>query len=293
MTGDRLPAAELLALGGSPGDAVPQVDLVLAADAHGRTWLARQRAAYPFHVGRLWHVPGDPAGMATLYIQCSSGGIFAGDDLQLRVTAAPGSRAHVTSAASTLAHRVDDGIARQRIALRAERDTVLEYLPDPLVLFPGARVRSEIDLQVHRDAIVIAADILVPHELGDGGRFALFDGETRISDTEARLLVRDRLRLTGEHVGNGDPGMLGRWRCQATLFVLQRAVPHHDLVARLRSTLPSGSRAVGGASELPGGCGAWVRLLAADAATLRASLHDAWAAARQLLLHVTAPRRRK
>jgi urease accessory protein len=293
LTGDRLPAGELATPGAAPEHALPQVDLVLASDSCGRTWLTRQRAAYPFHVGRLWHVPGDPPGMATLYVQCSSGGIFAGDDLQLCIAALPGAQGHVTSAAATLVHRVDAGLARQRIELRAERDSVLEYLPDPLILFPGARLRSEVDVQIHRDAIVIAADALVPHELGDGRRFALFDGETRIRDEHGRLLARDRLRFNGDLVAAGDPGIFGGWRCQATLFVMQRKVAQAELVARLRAAVAATARAIGGASELPAGCGAWARILAADAAALRAGMLAAWSAARTCLLGVPAPRRRK
>lgn len=291
MTGDRLTTAELAALRAAEGE--PQVDLALAADGHGRTWLARQRAAYPFHVGRLWHVPGDPAGMGTLYLQCSSGGIFAGDDLHLRIAAAPGAQAHVTSAAATLVHRVDEGTARQRVELRADRDAVLEYFPDPLILFPGARLRNEVVLRVHRDALVLTGEAVVAHQLGDGRHFGLLDAETRILDERGRQLACDRLRLTGDHLVAGDPGVLGGWRCQATLFVLQRKVPQATLVARLRAAVPRHDRATGGASELPAGCGAWVRLLAADAAVLRSALLATWAAARGCLLGVDAPRRRK
>src|SRR5215470_13883408 len=115
MTGDRLFADDLSALSDdTPGALAPHVDLGFSADRAGRTALRRQRVTYPFHVGRTWQVPGDPAGMATLYVQSCSGGLFQHDDLAWHIVASEGARAHVTTAAATIAHRMEDGHARQK-----------------------------------------------------------------------------------------------------------------------------------------------------------------------------------
>jgi hypothetical protein len=48
-----------------------------------------------------------------------------------------------------------------------------------------------------------------------------------------------------------------------------------------------------GASDLPNGCGAWLRVMAADAIALRTTLVAAWQAARQTLTgQIPAPRRK-
>ena len=44
-------------------------DIEFARDAGGMTYVRHQRAGYPFHLGRALRSPGDPAGMATLYLQ--------------------------------------------------------------------------------------------------------------------------------------------------------------------------------------------------------------------------------
>ena len=145
MAGDRLLASDLavLAPGALHPDA-PQVDLRLARSPDGATYLARQRVGYPFHLGRSLFIPGDPEGMPTLYVQSCSGGIFEHDRLAWRVTAEPGCQAHLTSSASTIVHAMRGGEAVQEVAIDAQREVLLEYLPDPLVLFPGARLRSRL-----------------------------------------------------------------------------------------------------------------------------------------------------
>jgi urease accessory protein len=50
---------------------------------------------------------------------------------------------------------------------------------------------------------------------------------------------------------------------------------------------------LGGASELPNGCGAWVRALGDTSGEVAAALHAAWDEARLAVIGVPAPNRRK
>jgi urease accessory protein len=295
LTGDRLRAADLAAIERLPGEGSPQVDLRFAVDSGGNSWVSRQHAAYPFHLGRSWHVPGDPPGMATVYLQCSSGGIFQDDDLRLRIEASAGARAHVTTAASTIVHGVDAGTPRQTVDLHADAGAVLEYLPDPQILFPRGRLQSRVTFHVHPSAIVIAADALVPHDpSGTHAWFEELDADTRILGERGQLLARDRFRLRGEMIGAGDPGVTGGWRCQATFFALQRRVPQEGLAAALRAAFAvTGTTSAAAATVLPNDCGVWARVLALDAVPLRQAVEGAWSAARALLLGRAASPRRK
>ena len=96
LTGDRLLA--------QTAAAVPerQVEIAFAGAAGTRTFLRRQRVAYPFHVGRALYLPGDPAEFCTVYLQSCSGGLFQKDRLGIALTGASGARAHVTTSASTV-----------------------------------------------------------------------------------------------------------------------------------------------------------------------------------------------
>lgn len=302
MTGDRLFIGDRTAITVAPsGDAdlgsadpAPQVDLVLESGGAAQTCLRRQHAAYPFHVGRTWHVTGDPPGMLTLYVQSCSGGVFQHDDLRWRLRAESGAKGHVTTAASTIVHRMDAGSARQRVELHAAADAVLEYLPDPLILFHGARFDSRLSLHVHDRAVAMAWEALIPHDpAGQDGWFDWLLSETSICDDAGRLLARDRYRVAGSTFAALAPGVTGGWRCQGVFFVAQRRVPQAELVDALRAALPGAPGVYAGAGSLPARCGAWVRMLSIDAVALRETQVAAWYAARRVLLGVEPVARRK
>jgi urease accessory protein len=270
-----------------------QLDLTFAATADGRTVLRRQHVTYPFHVGRSWTVAGDPDGMLTLYVQSCSGGVFQHDDLGLRITTGPGAHAHVTTAAATIVHRMDNGHARQSVTLEAQPSSLLEYLPDPLILFRGARLRNELTLRAHPQAVVMAWDAIVPHDPdGSGGAFDWIASELCVQDLAGRVLARDRYRLNGTLLARRLPGVTGPFQCQGAFLVVQRQVPQATLVEALRAALPAKQGLHAGASSLPWDCGAWVRVLAADALLLRDALQCAWYSARRLITG-TQPRPRR
>jgi urease accessory protein len=91
----------------------------------------------------------------------------------------------------------------------------------------------------------------------------------------------------------GLPGVNGAYRCQGSFVALRRALPIGKLMEALRQALNDAPGVYAGASALPNGCGALVRVLAADAAALRCALNAAWGAARPLLLGVGPSARRK
>jgi urease accessory protein len=271
----------------------PQLDLAFAAGPDGCTVLRRQHVTYPFHVGRSWTVAGDPDGMLTLYVQSCSGGVFQHDDLALRIAAGPGAQVHVTTAAATIVHRMDSAQARQAVTLEAQPGSLLEYLPDSLILFRGARLRNELTLRAHPQAVVMAWDAIVPHDPdGNGGAFDWIASDLCVQDPAGRVLARDRYLLDGTLLARGIPGVTGPFRCQGAFMVVQRQVPQAALVATLRAALPAARGLYAGASSLPSDCGAWVRVLAADALLLRDALQRAWYSARRLITG-TQPRPRR
>ncbi|MCU0869910.1 MAG: hypothetical protein MUF30_09965, partial [Burkholderiales bacterium] len=78
-------------------------------------------------------------------------------------------------------------------------------------------------------------------------------------------------------------GLHGSATIQATLLVAHARDPA-AILAALRSVLPATTSPVyAGASLLPNGAGAWLRVLGTDAVALRALMRDAWAAVRVAL----------
>jgi urease accessory protein len=295
MAGDRLLAADLGVLAPhAPRPVAPQVDLRFARSPAGDTYLAHQRAGYPFHIGRSLFMPGDPAGMPTLYVQSCSGGIFEHDRLAWRVVAEAGSLAHLTSSASTIVHSMATGEAAQDVSIEADAGTLLEYLPDPVVLFSGARLRSRLTIVAHRGASVFASDAIVAHDpKGEARTFEWFDSQMRLCAPDGTVVARDRYRLCGALMADRVPGVTGAFQCMGSFVAVTGQVPARDLAASIRDGVQGLGDAYVGASTLPGGRGAWLRVLAHDACALREALRLAWYAARTALLGTQPAPRRK
>lgn len=276
-----------------PRPQTAQAELAFACDANGETYVHRQRVGYPFHVGRSLKMPGDPVGMPTVYLQSCSGGIFEGDDLRLRIAAGEGASAHVATAASTVVHSMEVRAASQQVELHAQAGSFLEYLPDPVILFPRAKLTSGVRVSVHPGATVILGDSVLLHDpKGGDDRFDWLQSETVIEDAAGKLLARDRFRIEGVQLARGLAGIIGSWKAQGSLFVVTSAKPPAELVAAMRAALTSAG-VYAGATILPNQSGAWTRILATDAAALKAALFSAWAAVRRTLTGAAPMPRRK
>ena len=271
-----------------------QADIKFARDPDGVTGICRQRVGYPFHLGRALRMPGDPAGMPTVYLQSCSGGIFERDDLRMRIVAGAGASAHVTSAASTVVHGMESAGARQIVELDAGAGALLEYLPDPVILFPRARLHNGVQVRLDPQASVIFGEALILHDpKGGGGAFEFLESETVVRDRAGKLLVCDRFRCSGGDLARALPGINGAYAAQATLFALTMAHPATALVGAMRQALSPIEDVYAAASALPNGAGAWIRVLARDAIGARAALHAAWAAARtEITGQAPVPRRK-
>jgi urease accessory protein len=287
-----LPRAAGEGQGGDRGGG--RAELVFTCDPAGRTYLRRQYASYPYHVCRPLSFAGDPAGMATIYLQSCAGGIFRDDRLHEHIAADAGASAHVTTQASTIVHSMDYGSARQEVLIEAAADSLVEFLPDPFILFPQSRFASRVRIRADERATVIVADSFICHDpAANGAMFDRFEGDLGVENADGVILARDRFLTGGEAVAAGAPGITGRYGAQGSLFVLDRRRPADDLAAVLCAAVTDVPEAYAGASTLPNGCGAWMRVLAADGVALRAAMLAAWQAARASVTgQIPAPRRK-
>ena len=271
----------------------PQAALRFARAPDGRSYIARQRVGYPFHITRPFHFDEAPAGALTLYLQSVSGGIYQGEDLVMTCAAGAGSAAHVTTQAATIVHRMPAAPARQTVALEAADGALLEYLPDPLIMFPGARLTSVLEIEAAAGATVIASESFAHHDPGgEDRRFDSFAAEMRIRDEGGRLLALERYDVEGERLATGR-SLVARWPAQGSFVVAHRGSACEAILAALRSALTPTDEFYGGASALPNEAGVGVRLLAKDGAALRRGLEAAWRAVRLAIYGAPPAPRRK
>lgn len=290
-TADRSP--------GAPPPTVPvtrsALELAFARGPDGRTYLARQYAGYPFHVCRPHFLDPELPGMATLYVQSCSGGLFEDDQLSCDVVAGPGAAVHLTSGASTIVHGSRrGGQAEYSTVIRAGERAFAEYLPDPFILFPHARLATRVDATLDPSASLILSDAFIVHDpQGKGEVPASVVSTVRATLVDGTLLVRDRIATSGDSMLPGKPGVMGQWSCHGTLMVITRSLSAEELCRALRAVTETVAGVYAGVSTLPNHAGIWARFLAADAVSLRDAIVGGWKESRRLLTgHSPAPRRK-
>jgi len=240
------------------------------ASGGGRTILVRQFVPYPFHVTRPFHLDREQPGLATLYLQSASGGLYRGDDLGLAISVGSGAGAHVTTQSATIVHDTKLVPAQQHVDIAVSDDGFLAYTPDPLVLFPGAGACNDTRIVVGARSRVIVIEGFAWHDPEGRGRpFNLLSQRLAVGDAHGRCLAQDVGHLGGrDFLSAASP--LGPYRAAATMLILAPAAAQPDDVRLQQCADMPGC--LGGVSTLPNGVGKIVRCLARDGGALRASL---------------------
>jgi urease accessory protein len=254
----------------------------------GRTRLTSVRQQPPLQIMRAWHLDEALPDLATVTIASPSGGVLQGDELDIRFDLKPGARLRVGTQSATRIYRCPDASARIRTELTVLAEGHLEYLPDPFVPYAGSRLASSTIARVAPDATLILGEVVTGGRLARGEAFdaASFDSRIELRRLDGELLARDVLRMSADE----PPSRLGRLDkalAVGTLFVVSRGFDPGAL--RSAPVIERSGRAFVGASELPAGAGAWLRVLAEDGRTATAIVAAGSSAARLAILGSRPP----
>ncbi|MEX0810095.1 MAG: urease accessory protein UreD [Dongiaceae bacterium] len=283
---------------GSAAGRLAALRLEFAAAPEGETHVARQYASYPFHVCRPFRFAGDPAGMATVYTQSASGGVYEHERLSIAIETGAGAAAHVTTQASTIVHEMQQGFAEQTIELHAGRDSWLEYLSDPLILFPDARIETRLHLVAAAGARAIVGDAFLAHDpKGNGRPFGRVTGEIRIERDDGGTIAVDRLSVSGADFSRALRQADRGFATHGSMLMLAPEDESARALDAIRALLAVPQETPGeiyaGVSMLPQGAGLWTRAVARDGAALRRTMLAIWSAMRESMTGIAPAPRRK
>ena len=238
----------------------------------GVTHLAHLYQRDPLRV--LFPAPaaGDPP---VAVIVTTSGGLVAGDRLDIRVELAAGAAAHVTASAAEKVYRSTGRTTTIEQVLSIGPGAVLEFLPPETILFDGARLRRETIIDLAPGSAFLGGDIVV---FGRRAREEHFTSGLLREVWELRrdgdLVWGDSLHLEDD-VGRiiDDPACFDGAAAFATM-ILSPARNASSLLDCARVVLSAGAT-----TELRAGATAVsglviARWLAADAAVLRRAYAD-------------------
>jgi urease accessory protein len=194
------------------------------AEGTGRTRLSSCEQRPPLQVVRSFP-SGETATLAHLHNL--SGGVLGGDMLELSVEVCDGARAQLTSTGATRLYRcrpcAPDAVQRQ--SFRVGRDALLEYLPDELIPFAGARYRQETVIELSEGAGLFWWESVAPGRAARGELFE-YDSLRFKLDLSARdtLLARERVALDPARRTLRSPARLGPYLYFATFYVCRVGV---------------------------------------------------------------------
>lgn len=253
-----------------------------------RTTLSSCEQRPPLQVVRSFP-SGESAALAHLHNL--SGGVLGGDRLELSVEVCDGARAQLTSTGATRLYRCRAGAhaAVQRQSFRVGRGALLEYLPDELIPFAGARYRQDTFIELAEGAGLFWWETVAPGRAARGEVFEYDSLHLRLDLTARGLpLARERVALVPALRPLQSPARLGPYLYFATFYVCRvglhasRWIELEAELAELARSLSTKGSTLWGVSTLPAH-GLVVRALSVNGRGVTRGLFDFWRASKSAL----------
>ena len=195
----------------------------------------------------------------------TAGGVAGGDRFSMAIEAGAGSAVTLTTAAAEKIYRSQGPAAAIDVSLRAAAGARLAWLPQETILFDRARLARRIDIDLHAEASLLLAEIVVfgrtamDETMAEGG----YCDRWRVRRA-GRLVFAEALRLDGDIGAKlAQRAIAGGGTAIATVLI---APGTEQTVERIRA-VTSSFRAEVGVSAWNGI--ALARFCAKDAAALR------------------------
>lgn len=278
---------------GSAGK-VGLLDLKLAPSG-GVTRIVDLYHRAPLYLYRPPYLDPSRPDMAFIYLQQGGDGLVQGDRYRLDIDCAAGSAAHITTQTPTKVFAARTNGVTQMVNISVGADAFVEYLPDQVVPCRDSRLFQRTVLHVDASATVIAGETVLPGRVAYDERhvYDLFLSETEVRRPDGTLLFADLLRLRPKQDDVTSLGVLGGHDIVGSMYVLTTAVTPSDLVDALRAHIALRSDVTVTVTELPGECGAGVRILGSGSIAVQHATRAVWAAARHVLFGTPVPDLRK
>jgi urease accessory protein len=131
------------------------------AGQSNQTFLANSEQQPPLRIVRAFR---QADGGSLVHLHNLSGGVLAGDRLELKVEVGPRAAVQLTSTGATRIYRSPQAaaVARQTIQMHVEDDGLLEYLPDQLIPFAGSRYCQDTQIVLGKNAGLFWWETIAP-----------------------------------------------------------------------------------------------------------------------------------
>jgi urease accessory protein len=275
----------------NPGPARVEASLALdfARDpATGATVLAASVQEPPLRVVRAFALE-DSSALAHLHNV--SGGLLGGDRLSLAVNVGADAKVQLTTTGGTRIYRPrgDAPPTVQSNDIRVGENALLEYVPDAIIPYAGARFTQRTRIDLAAGAVLFWWEVIAPGREASGEVFAYERIEMRTDITaNGRLIAAENIRLDPRGAALRSIARLGEYRYWATFYICRSGLDSAAWLAaeeHLREAARGFSRmgeALWGVSTLAAD-GLIVRGLALHGRDALGGLHALWNTAKMEL----------
>ena len=272
---------------------------------HGRTCLVRSLVRPPFVVQRAFYLDSLLEDMAFVFLANPTAGIFQGDFQRISIVVGPGARAHVTNQSATKVHTMPESIsgagASQETGLSVEDNAYLEYLPEPLIPFQGARLRQSTRISVAPGGALLFGEVTAPGRVARGEVLAYDYLQSRLTVCRPNgiPIYHESYRLEPRARDPRSPVIFGSAAAPTlgSLLIVSDSVDARGMADRLgqcaRSEPGNNSQVSVGTTCLPGGSGVGVKVLGSETQQVKAVLTQLASEARRLITGAPLPLSRK
>ena len=209
----------------------------------GRTALSGREHSGPLLVQKALY----PEGNAVCHsiIVHPPGGIAGGDALRLEVRLREDTAALLTTPGAGKWYRSMGPKASLAQRFDIGRGAVLEWLPQPAIVFDAARAETKTEVRLHQEALYLGWDLTCIGRSASGERFN--SGELRQRTEvwqQGRRLWSEYARLAGDDPMLASKAGLAGCSVSATLIAAGRQIPK-DLLEQCRGVAPAAGERAG------------------------------------------------
>lgn len=167
-----------------PRDPVGELRLVVGSSGDRSVAVARRHRGVLQLLRPLYL---DSSGQVCFMLVNPGGGCVGGDVYTIDLEVQRDARLLLTTQSATRVHRTPGTAVEQFTDIRLGPGSALEYVPDQLILYRGARYRQSSVIEMDPTASLVMSEIITPGWSPDGGRFRY-----------ELLRVRNEIRRGGE-----------------------------------------------------------------------------------------------
>ena len=221
----------------------PQLSLSLGCNSTNQTILQQRYMAYPLSVSPLFRredsaADGTPSKRAYLYRMNTSPGLLAGDALKVFIRLDEESQLYLADQSALKVHQMPEkgACSTVRYDIEMGESAMLEFLPEPLILFEDAALEQTTEILLHKEAGVCWGEIVLPGRLARGEKyqFRRYLNKTLVRSLDGELWFAETMNLVGKGNSLVDSPLFAGAAVLGTLILI---FPRAILTAQVLKTL--------------------------------------------------------